>query len=85
MKRSRRERGKEEAENGGAGMPVNSCTMARKLEVSVVRTVVGARREALDRFLGFRVGLGWSMAAEAQPLLVLFSEGKETDDGLRGL
>lgn len=30
---------------------MNSCTMARKLVVSVVRTVVGARREALERFL----------------------------------
>lgn len=39
---------------GGAGIPVNSCTMARKFEVSVVKTVVGARREALNLFLGFR-------------------------------
>jgi hypothetical protein len=36
---------------GGAGKPVNSCTMARKLEVSVVSTVVGGRREARGRFL----------------------------------
>jgi len=36
---------------GGAGKLVNSCTMARKLEVSVVSTVVGGRREALGRFL----------------------------------
>lgn len=28
--------------------------------VSVVRTVVGARREALDRFLGFRARWGWT-------------------------
>lgn len=40
-----------ELAKGGAGMPVNSCTMARKLEVSVVRTVVGARLEARERFL----------------------------------
>lgn len=39
--------------NGGAGIPVNSWTMARKLVVSVVRTVVGARREARDLFFGF--------------------------------
>lgn len=44
---------------GGAGMPVNSWTMARKLAVSVVRTVVGARREALDRFFGLRTGTWW--------------------------
>lgn len=50
-----------EEEKGAVGMPVNSCTMARKLEVSVVRTVVGARREALDRFLETREGgSGWS-------------------------
>jgi hypothetical protein len=30
--------------------PVNSCTMARKLEASVVRTVVGCRRDGLGRF-----------------------------------
>ena len=40
------------ANGGGAGMPVNSCTMARKLEVSVVTTVVGGRREARGRFRG---------------------------------
>jgi hypothetical protein len=38
------------APKGGDGMPVNSCTMARKLEVSVVSTVVGARRDARVRF-----------------------------------
>lgn len=38
-------------EKGGAGMPVNSCTIARKLDVSVVSTVVGARLEARVRFL----------------------------------
>ena len=44
---------------GGAGKPVNSCTMARKLEVSVVSTVVGGRRDALGRFLaGFVVVAG---------------------------
>jgi hypothetical protein len=35
---------------GGDGMLVNSCTTARKLEVSVVSTVVGARRDARVRF-----------------------------------
>lgn len=35
-------------------MPVNSWTMALKLEVSVVSTVVGARLDALDRFFGLR-------------------------------
>lgn len=46
---------------GGAGKPVNSCTMARKLEVSVVSTVVGGRREALGRFLaGFAGAAGGS-------------------------
>lgn len=54
-KRSSREREKgEPAAKGGAGIPVNSCTMARKLEVSVARTVVGALREARDRFFGLR-------------------------------
>lgn len=54
-KRSSRALGKEEAGvKGGAGIPVNSWTMARKLEVSVVRTVVGARLEARVRFLGLR-------------------------------
>lgn len=54
-KRSNRARGKDEAGvKGGAGIPVNSWTMARKLEVSVVRTVVGARLEARVRFLGLR-------------------------------
>lgn len=57
-KRSSRARANDVAEKGGAGIPVNSCTMARKFDVSVVRTVVGARREALDRFLELRVGLG---------------------------
>lgn len=57
-KRSSLVRGKDELLNGGAGIPVNSWTMARKLEVSVVRTVVGARREALDLFRGFR-GAAW--------------------------
>jgi hypothetical protein len=32
-------------------MPLNSFTMARKLEVSVVSTVAGARRNARARFL----------------------------------
>ena len=39
---------------GGAGIPVNSWTIALKLEVSVVRTVVGALLEARVRFLGLR-------------------------------
>lgn len=54
-----RRKGEEETEGrakGAAGIPVNSWTMARKLEVSVVSTVVGARREARDRFLEFRGG-----------------------------
>lgn len=56
-KRSNRERGGNgDDENGGAGMPVNSCTMARKLDVSVVSTVVGARLDALDRFRELRCG-----------------------------
>ena len=49
------------APKGGDGMPVNSCTMARKLEVSVVSTVVGARRDARVRFrdpLGGCAGAG---------------------------
>lgn len=56
-KRWKRERAKGEedaAAKGGDGMPVNSCTMARKLDVSVVSTVVGARREALERFFELR-------------------------------
>lgn len=50
------------AAKGGLGMPVNSCTMARKFEVSVVSTVVGARRDA--RAL-FRDPLGGAVAAAA--------------------
>lgn len=47
--------------NGGDGMPVNCCTMARKLEVSVFSTVVCARREALDRFFELRgAAADWS-------------------------
>lgn len=42
--------------NGGEGIPVNSCTIARKFVVSVVRTVVGARREALVLFLVVTLG-----------------------------
>lgn len=34
---------------------MNSCTIARKLDVSVVRTVVGALLEALVLFFVFRV------------------------------
>lgn len=36
---------------------MNSCTIARKLDVSVVSTVVGARLEALVRFLELRTTL----------------------------
>lgn len=51
-------KGEEEAAvNGGAGIPVNSWTMARKLVVSVVNTVVGARREALGLFFELRATL----------------------------
>lgn len=53
-KRSRRVRLKGEVVKGGAGIPVNSWTIARKLVVSVVSTVVGARRDALGLFLGLR-------------------------------
>lgn len=36
------------------GPPVNCCTMALKLAVSVLKSVVGVRREALDlRRVGF--------------------------------
>jgi hypothetical protein len=51
------------AAKGGAGKPVNSCTMARKLEVSVVSTVVGGRREARGRFLAGFVRWGGSGGA----------------------
>ena len=34
---------------GALGPPVNCCTMARKLVVSVLRRVVGVRREARER------------------------------------
>jgi hypothetical protein len=52
---------------GGAGMPVNSCTMARKLEVSVVTTVVGGRRDARGRFRGgFRAADDEAEAAGAR-------------------
>lgn len=72
-KRSSRALGKEEAGvNGGAGIPVNSWTMARKLEVSVVRTVVGARLEARFRFLGLRTeALLLAVAVAVLLLLVL--------------
>lgn len=49
----KRERGNED-EKGSAGRPVNSWTMARKLEVSVVNTVVNSRRVVRDRFLELR-------------------------------
>ena len=54
LNRSNRALGKADDEKGGAGMPVNSCTMALKFDVSVVRTVVGALLEALDLFFGLR-------------------------------
>ena len=64
LKRSSLLRGNvEDCEKGGAGIPVNSWTMALKFEVSVVRIVVGARLDALDLFLGFLVtcvSLSWS-------------------------
>lgn len=50
-KRSSRGRENGEEMKGAAGKPVNSCTIARKLDVSVARTVVGARRDARERFL----------------------------------
>lgn len=37
---------------------MNSCTICLKLVVSVVSTVVGARREARVRFFGFLIILG---------------------------
>ncbi|KAL4334932.1 hypothetical protein GQ457_07G020600 [Hibiscus cannabinus] len=55
-KRSSLREDEEEVENGGAGIPVNSCTMALKFTGSVVRTVVGAFLDALVRFLGFGFG-----------------------------
>lgn len=63
-RRSNRARGKGDDAKGGAGRPVNSCTMARKLDVSVVSTVVDARRDARDRFLELR---GGAAAAAAGP------------------
>lgn len=48
---------------GALGPPVNCCTMARKLVVSVFRRVVGVRREARERRrMGFATrpsGLRW--------------------------
>lgn len=62
-KRSSRGRENGEEMKGAAGKPVNSCTIARKLDVSVARTVVGARRDARERFLEPRgvavVRAGW--------------------------
>lgn len=58
LKRSIRALENEEAEKGGAGIPVNSCTIARKFDVSVVRTVVGALLDALDLFFGFLPAFG---------------------------
>lgn len=69
LKRSRRLLGKGEDVKGGAGIPVNSWTMALKLVVSVVNTVVGARLDALDLFFGFRTPLlllPWSLGAEPE-------------------
>lgn len=56
-KRSNRDLGKDEDNpvKGVEGLPVNSWTMALKLDVSVVKTVVGARLETRDLFFGFRV------------------------------
>ena len=48
--------------------------MARKLVVSVVKTVVGARLEALDLFFGLRTMLlllGWSLMRETELLVPL--------------
>lgn len=65
---------------GGVGNPVNCCTMARKLEVSVARTVVGARLEALDRFLD---PLGTSGAADEGGGGGAEAAGPEADGGGR--
>lgn len=72
LKRSSRGRGNGGEGKGGVGKPVNCCTIARKLEVSVLRTVVGARLDALDLFLGPR-----GAAAERSPCT-----GGCTDEGL---
>lgn len=73
--------GKGEDVKGWAGIPVNSWTMARKLVVSVVSTVVGARREALDRFLGLRATLVWSFEAEAVARAAFSGAGGNGIDG----
>jgi hypothetical protein len=52
------------ANGSGVGMPVNSCTMARKLETSVVITVGGGRRDTRGRFRG-GFGAADGEAAEA--------------------
>lgn len=60
---------------------MNSWTMARKLVVSVVSTVVGARREALDLFLGLRTTLVWSAETEAGPRAAFSEAGGNGTDG----
>lgn len=55
--------------------------MARKLVVSVVKTVVGARREALDLFFGFRTVEIWSVVAVPGPEPVPDPESTPTSGG----
>lgn len=90
LKKSSRPEQVDEAEKGEAGMPVNSWTIARKLEVSVVRTVVGARRDALVRFFELRITLLFSegkcnfIAITGAPVLLLvdFGFGSMVQSGL---
>lgn len=81
LNRSSRLLGNGEEVKGWAGIPVNSWTMARKLVVSVVSTVVGARREALERFLGLRTTLVWSVEAEGGGRAAFSGAGGNGIDG----
>lgn len=66
------------AAKGAIGPPVNCCTMARKLVVSVFSKVVGVRLEARDLLLmGFdTLPSGPKLVAEVGELGFMVSGGK---------
>lgn len=54
------------------GPPVNCCTMALKLDVSVLKSVVGVRREALDlRRVGFETRRLSGLRGESAAVVVV--------------
>lgn len=74
------------AAKGAIGPPVNCCTMARKLVVSVLSKVVGVRREARDLLrMGFdtRPSDGPKLLAEVGELgFIMVDSGGKVEAGV---